>query len=444
MPNPGISREAAKHVVDTVQACIDDGYALVGSPNAIQEAARRLGMIDSTLYSRLKAAKRKFGFEPKEKAPAEQDVPTGQPARPTDTVAERRRADDVSYWKARCTAAERRAADAEDIRSGVLGLTTEPLRPRLVIPAGDHGGNSRTVILHLSDVHYGEMVSLEEMDGANSYNAAIARTRLGRFFETSGSLMTEHWSGPAPDEIILCLGGDLVSGLIHAELLETNAPAVPGTVREVGEHIAGGIVSLANRVKCPIRVYSVPGNHGRLTHKPQSKGRAAGSLDLLATDFAEATLRGTGIEGVTFYRTSSPDAYFSVYGWHWLLTHGDAAGGRGGGTGFIGPIATISKAHRKLVDTSWRSGRPVHYVLTAHFHTTVKTAFGWGNGSVIGYGEYARDLRADPEPSRQNMLVVHPRHGVINELPLYLGHPSEGSHYAGPASITRPSFDGDA
>jgi hypothetical protein len=131
-------------------------------------------------------------------------------------------------------------------------------------------------------------------------------------------------------------------------------------VREVGEHIAGGIIMLRNEVKRPIRVYSVPGNHGRMTIKPQSKGRSAGSLDLLAMDFAEATTRGARLKDVTFYKAISPDCYFSTYGWHWLLTHGDAMGGRGGGTGFIGPMATIIKGHRKLVDTSWRSARPVH------------------------------------------------------------------------------------
>jgi hypothetical protein len=168
-----------------------------------------------------------------------------------------------------------------------------------------------------------------------------------------------------------------------------------------------------------------------------------GSLDLLATDFAEATLRGADVNGVTWYRTASPDAYFSTYGWHWMVTHGDAMGGRGGGTGFIGPMAAIIKGHRKMVDTSWRSGRPIHYVLTAHYHTTGKTTFGWSNGSVVSYGEYARDLRADPEPARQNMLVVHPRHGVIEERSLYLGSEDEGSLYAGPASVVRPKWGSD-
>lgn len=361
---------------------------------------------------------------------------------PSDPIEVRRLRDDNAALKVMLRNAERRAAIAEDIRAGVLGLTEAPLVPTPVPPKGVGGKDDRSVILHLSDIHYGETVDIDEMDGVNRYNSFIAKQRLWRFFNTSSGLMTKHWSGPRPQEIILCLGGDLISGMIHAELLETNYPAIPAAVREVAEIIAGGIAALRERVGCPIRVYGVPGNHGRMTVKPQSKGRAAGSFDTLVMDFIEATLKNTkAASGVTFYRPNSPDAYFSVYGWQWLLTHGDTMGGRGGGTGFIGPMASIIKGHRKLVDTYWRTGRPVHYVLTAHYHTTGKTAFGWGNGSVIGYGEFARDLRADPEPAKQNMLTVHPRLGVIDEQPLYLGAPDEGSLYLGPASLVRPVFD---
>lgn len=356
-----------------------------------------------------------------------------------DAVARRRLTDEITKSHQRERDLERRLVDAEEWRSSVLGLSAEPIKPHIELPT--HSGtsrNTRTVILHLSDIHYGEKILLEEMSGTNRYDSDVAKLRLGRFFAHAAMLMTTYWPGRPPEEVILCLGGDLISGMIHAELLETNSPSVPHSVRDVGELIAGGIEVLRKEIKAPIRVYSVPGNHGRMTHKPQSKGRAAGSLDLLATDFTEVALRR--LKAVTFYRSESPDAYFSTYGWHWLLTHGDTMGGRGGGTGFIGPMAVIIKGHRKLVDTSWRSGRPVHYVLTGHFHVTCKTTFGWGNGSVCGYGQFARDLRADPEVSRQNFLVVHPEHGVINDQPIYLGSPDEGSLYMGPSSVVRPQW----
>lgn len=458
MPGFSLDRIGAIQEIAEVENALIDGYpphTMIGrhTKTALRAAADRMGLESQSMRRRVGTPEvtgslfKRFGlkvewslYKPPQREAIAEDAPAKVEEPPADPILVRRLRDETKTLRAALAASERRAGEAEDIRSSVLGLIQEPLKPRLVVPNRGSGDGGRSVVLHLSDVHYGESVDVEEMDGVNTYNSTISKRRLGRFFDKAALLMTDYWVGAPPDKIILCLGGDLVSGLIHDELLNTNDPAVPITVREMGELIAGGILMLAEKVGVPIDVLSVPGNHGRLFLKPQSKGRAANSLDLLATDFAEATLRGTGIHGVTFYRTHSPDAYFSVYGWHWMLTHGDTMGGKGGGTGFIGPMAAIIKGHRKLVDTSWRSGRPVHFVLTAHYHTTGKTAFGWANGSVIGYGEYARDLRADPEPARQNMLVVHPRHGVIDEKPLFLGVPSEGSHYAGPASVIRPEW----
>lgn len=459
MPAYSLTRDQAVEEIALVEEALragkcPPGLSIIGKheEGALRFVARRLGLNENALRRRVGtptepgSTKAKFGRAVDwslYRAPPKPELPPDPPdatAAPPDPIADRRLRDENQALRTALKEAERRAAAAEDIRAGVLGLVEAPPMPRLIIPGIDTKTGGRTVILHLSDVHYGETISLEEMDGLNRYDAGTAQRRLGRFFFKAVDLMTTHWKGAPPDEVILCLGGDLISGNIHPELEQTNLPSVPNTVKEVGEHIAGGIELLAKEVKRPLRVYSVPGNHGRTTLKPQSKGRSAGSLDLLATDFSEAATRGARLKDVTFYKAQSPDCYFSTYGWHWLLTHGDAMGGRGGGTGFIGPLATIIKGHRKLIDTSWRSGRPVHFVLTAHYHTTGKTTFGWANGSVCSYGEYARDLRADPEPARQNMLVVHPQHGVIDEKPLYLGVPAEGSLYAGPASVVRPAW----
>ena len=403
-----------------------DAWNVYGSKRA---AASALGMKRSTFRDRLARLMPETKAAPN--APREA-------SKPEDPVASRRLRDDNLHLRSRVADLERRVIEAEDIRSSVLGLMDTPLKPRLVIPTrGSRAGGGRSVILHLTDVHYGETVDIDEMDGVNSYGAKIARARIGRFFARASSLCTEHWSGPPPEEIVLCLGGDLISGNIHAELAETNYPSVPATVREVGEIIAGGVGLLREHLGCPIRVYSVPGNHGRLTLKPTAKKRAAMSLDLLATDFAEACCRAAGIDGVSFYQTHSPDAYFSTYAFNWLLNHGDTTGSKGG-QGYIGPAATIVRGHRKLMDTAWRSGKPINYILTGHLHTTLRTPFGWSGGSVVGYSEYARDLRADPEPAKQNMLVIHERNGVIDHQELYLGHPSEGAHYAGPMILSRP------
>jgi len=471
MPPYSHSLQQAKREIAQVEKALAEGHPPEGQlpgrnwqKTAIRIAAERLGIDPQSLRSRIgsprapKSCRHWVRYRikvdwskyvpPPEVEPPPPPVALDkilvEPGPAADPIELRRLRDERDSLRASLKEAERRAGDAEARERDILGLTKDPLRPRLVVPSADDIRSSRgerTVIIHLSDVQYGETVLLEEMDGLNRYDSTVAKNRLGRFFSHAADLMTTYWKGDPPAEIILCLGGDLISGNLHAELEQTNFPTVPETVREVGEHIAGGIIMLRNEVKRPLRVYAVPGNHGRTTPKPQSKHRASSSLDLLAADFAEAVTRGAKVKDVSFYKAHSPDVYFSVYNWHWLLNHGDTMSGKGGGTGFIGQAAVIIKGHRKLVDTSWRSGRPVHFVLTADRHTSLRTTFGWANGSVVGYNDYARDLRADPEPARQDMLVVHPRLGVISEQPLWLGAPDEGSLYAGPATVVRPQWN---
>jgi hypothetical protein len=89
--------------------------------------------------------------------------------------------------------------------------------------------------------------------------------------------------------------------------------------------------------------------------------------------------------------------------------------------------------------TELRQRRPVYMILSAHYHTTVKTPWGWGNGSLVGYNEFVRHHRGEPEPAQQNMLVLHERKGLIRWQPIYVGDPSEGTLYQGG---WRTAFDG--
>ncbi|MDO9296851.1 hypothetical protein [Bradyrhizobium sp.] len=345
----------------------------------------------------------------------------------------------------------KRLAAAEDIRAGVLGLTLDPVEPICkpfspsVKSKAEH--SKQGVVLHLSDLHVGEVVSLKEMMGVNFYNREIARLRIGRYFEKASILTTSAWpaSDGAPYKVYILLGGDLISGHgLHPELAETDAGTAYEQVKWAAQFIAAGILrlhlELIERFGCPVEmeVISVGGNHGRATFgKPRAKLAMLQSWDTLVADFVEAGLKQ--YPTIKHYRPEAFDAYFDIVGWPALLTHGDRMSA-GGGTGFIGPAANIVKGHKKIMLTEAQQRRPVRYIFSGHFHTTLTTPWGFANGAAIGASEFAKSIRADLEPAQQNFAVFHERYGLLRWLPLVLGVPDEGSIYEPRGGLILPDL----
>ena len=56
----------------------------------------------------------------------------------------------------------------------------------------------------------------------------------------------------------------------------------------------------------------------------------------------------------------------------------------------------------------------------AHFHTKIETERGFANGSLAGYSQYARDIRAIPDAARQWLLFMHPERRVSQRFDLQL------------------------
>jgi hypothetical protein len=414
---------------------LQEALALVAKHGTVAAASRASGIPRPTLQSTVEAARGA--------------APRTLPVDNSDPIRLRAANDTIAALRTALRDAERRTADAENHRENVLALPQEParLQPKFMRNGDGKGRGRQAVVLHLSDLHVGETVNREEVSNVNSYDVPIARKRIGRLFETACVLMTSAWpaSDGAPERVNVLLGGDLISGAgLHPEHAETDGGTAFEQVKYAAEYIAAGVLrlhlALRERFKrvVPIYLISVVGNHGRSTPgKPRTKLVSLQSYDTLVADFVEASLRH--IPSIRHFQPRGFDAYFDVAGWPALLTHGDRMGS-GGGTGFIGPMATIIKGHRKIVDTEYRQRRPVRWVFSGHFHTTGVTPFGFANGSGVGFGEFAKSIRADPEPARQNLCVFHERKGLLRWLPIEIGTPDEGTIYDGSNSMILPTL----
>lgn len=340
--------------------------------------------------------------------------------------AEAEKRDEAALLKAKLAALRadnarlyRRIDALNDLRASVAGLTAEPLEPQRMHGSDIGEGGGRTVVLHLSDVHMDENIDLEQMDGLNSFSRSVCAARVTRFFEKSAALMTKYWHGAPPERIALLLGGDMISGDIHEELAKTNDFGVLSSIRAVAEVIAAGVDHLLESVPgAALDIYTVDGNHGRLTRKPEAKNSAMNSTDIMVSHLVE--MRVAPRDDVSFYYAASPDCLFDIYGRNVLLTHGDKIGSRGG-TGFIGPVANIIKGFARVQQNYMDRGVPLYKIHCGHFHTTSVTPQGFSNGSIPGPSEYGQAGRFRFEPPQQTYVVHHADKGVIETRNILVG-----------------------
>lgn len=343
---------------------------------------------------------------------------------PTDPVDLRRFKLKLEEAQRQLRELEERLVEAEDIRSGLLGLG--PMSISKLEPDKKRGAGRRAVILHVSDIQYGEVIDYEAMDGVNSYNIEIANARIARYFQKAHRFLTELWLGTPAEEVIVLLNGDMISGALHHELDRTDNERPLMASKLVAEQLIAGIRLIAN-AGFRVRVISTPGNHGRMTLKPESKGHALQNYDTLVAWFVESAFSGSARVSVQY--SKSVDALFCVFAFPMLVTHGDRMGSRGG-TGFLGATATILRGHHKLMADYAARGIHLYKVWTGHFHTPAVTIHGFANNTMAGASEYSRDGRMNVTPAAQDYAVVEENHGVIEHRQIMVGDPSEGTSHA--------------
>ena len=266
----------------------------------------------------------------------------------------------------------------------------------------------------LSDVHLDEVVRPEQINYVNAYDRQIAEARLRLFFENTIEIANEYLHGLTYEGLVLPLGGDLFSGIIHEELIETNAATIFDSLLYWAEPLCAGI-KLARDAFGRVFLPCVVGNHGRRQRKPHAKNRAQDNFDYFFYHLVKKLLSGE--KGIEFAISDSADQPYTIYETRYLLTHGDQFRGGSGIAGMLSPLL-IGDSRKREREQAVK--RPYDYLIMGHWH---QLAFLRGlivNGSVKGYDEYAFTNNFRFEPPRQAFWVTDPRHGVTIQAPIHV------------------------
>lgn len=295
--------------------------------------------------------------------------------------------------------------------------------PRWSLSVKPHRARQAMPVCHLSDCHFDEVVDPAQVGYLNAYNRLIAVGRLRRFFEKTITLCDDYLKGVDYPGVVLCVSGDLFSGSIHEELKETNEAGLCESVRYWVDPMYAGIQMLAERFG-RVRVTWVVGNHPRMDLKPRSKGGVKENFDwllgsLLARDFARA-----GDKRVSFELSDAFDYQFTVYQTRYLQMHGEQFRG---GSGISGALAPWFIGDSRKREKAQVTDKPYDILLMGHWHWRVALPSIKGNGSLVGWNEYAATHPSCryQEPL-QSFWLDTPEHGITFEAPIYVKPEHEG------------------
>lgn len=324
---------------------------------------------------------------------------------------------DAAFWKRRALEAERRADDLEHLAEELAGVRSiaVDVPPWHETPSAPHASRS-ILIAHTSDLHMGEVIDPREVGGLNAFNPEIAATRMRRYFDAVCEKGAEWMGGRTCDGVLLTMGGDLVSGDIHEELMRTNALTSHEQVAQVVGVYDAGIRQLAARFG-KVHVVAVPGNHGRTTVKQTFKLASRLSYDILAATMLRDRFKGDS--AVTWQIAEGIDVRVPIYGKTILVTHGHMIG-TAGGNGFAGPVLPIVRGGHKIKAQSAAAGLGCDLILMGHYHTSAAPPSILANGSVPGYSEYGQGLRVALEPPKQWLARFSSTWGLADMLAVQL------------------------
>jgi len=274
------------------------------------------------------------------------------------------------------------------------------------------GKNSEsTAIICCSDLHYEETVDPRTIDNLNEYNTEIARKRFDNIFRNGLKLIEMCRSRSSIHTLVLWLGGDLINGYIHEELMEGNALSPVEASIDVYKMCVSAINFLVEHGKFrKIIVVTNVGNHGRTTDKIRIATSVENSFEWLIYNFLMSHYERSDI--VEFQLSRGYFNYLNIYGYDLRFHHGNYVRYAGGIGGITIPL-------NKAI-AEWNKARRADIDVFGHWHQRLSARNFVGNGSIVGYNPYAVSIKAPFEKPQQTFFLMHPKHGKTVEAPIWV------------------------
>lgn len=323
----------------------------------------------------------------------------------------------------------KRAAKAATKKSGLYAAAVEvieeKIKPFTQLPGQRKLKKSTNIeedlVLHLSDGHHDQIVTLEETGDLEQYDFQISCARAEHLVNVVIEHSQEHLPNYNFKNLWILANGDHTSGEIHGHEKRSYFRNQMKNTLAIGQLHALMIRDLApffDNVYC---VY-VPGNHGRRTVKKDHYG-AHENWDYMVAKTTEIWCRDLDNVGFAIPNSFSVNIDICGHGFH--MCHGDDVRGSLG----IPFYGMVRKQKNLMALNNVTGGTRIKYFCMGHHHVQATMADLDGellvNGAWLGNDPFSYNSFSGYRLPCQLLHGVHERHGVTWRLPIGLKHPGE-------------------
>ena len=278
-----------------------------------------------------------------------------------------------------------------------------------------------TQVLHLTDLHYGEVIAKDEIEGINEFSPEVAVSRLQLLCDKVLDKVKTQRAGYNVPHLHILGTADYISGDIHHELQVTNAFPCPQQAVECGYAIGALVATLASHYSTVTVDMITLDNHGRLTQKNQAAQGGLNNWGYVVAQVVQQHVRNISNVKTNIHARAS--AIVPIGAERYLLFHGHQIKGWAG-------LPYYGFDRRVALEAVKRMGFPeLHFtkLVCGHFHVSVDSDHWMIGGSLSGTNAFDHASGRHSQ-AHQTSWFVHPEHGQFDFTRWWLGPNREISY----------------
>lgn len=264
-----------------------------------------------------------------------------------------------------------------------------------------------THVLHLTDLHYGEVINKDEIDGFGDFSPEIAEARLHFLAQKIIDKTNIQRHGYNVPHLHIIGTGDYISGGIHHELLVTNAFPEPVQAVKCGYALGAMIEMFAPHFETITADFVTLDNHGRMTKKNQAAQGGENNWGYVVAHVIKQYC--SKLANVNVRVHAKPTALVTVGPEKYLCFHGHQMKGWAGKPyyGFDRRVAMEAVKRMGIPDQSFTK------MVFGHYHTATNEKDWQLGGSLSGTSAFDHSCGRHSKP-HQTSWFVHPGHGEFD------------------------------